>query len=373
LKALSLFEKTSTYSGIYIMFIVNRLQTLYFMLIMPTYLVQPYMIWGIIAIGILSHLNLVMLFKWLGSERSAKGFEGFVELFGSKWIRFFAFIGLIPIGMKIIVITIGYTELVQKFIFPSMDLKVLLGLIVALSAYVVSQGMEKTIRFVTVVFFIAAWIILVFIPVLYLPTAFPYDLFPLIPTDGSDSMWKKLLFLWSSLSGPEYLICLAPWLDLKRKERAFAYIANVISVFEYLFLFVVSLLFFGAAYLKEVQFPVVQIARYFQFPIFERIDVILISMQMFNFVFAIAIFLLCFYGAVRIATGRHQKKKSSTRFGLLILYLTIFTVMLIVVKLMWTDVFRQHVLISVQIWLGAFTYLVIPSLLLIANKRKGIA
>jgi hypothetical protein len=373
LKALSLFEKTSTYGGIYIMFIVNRLQTVYFMLVMPNYLVQPYMIWGIITVGILSHLNLALLFKWLGSERSAKGFEGFVELFGSKWIRFFAFIGLIPIGMKIIVITIGYAETVQKFIFPSMDLKVLLGLIVVLSAYVASQGMEKTIRFVTIVFFITAWNILVLIPLLYLHTSSLYDLFPLIPTDGTASVWQRLLFLWSCFSGPEYLICLAPWLDLQRKQRVFASIANALSVLEYLFLFVVSLLFFGAVYLKDVRLPVVQIARYLQFPIFERIDVILISMQMFNFVFAIAIFLLCFYGAVRIATGRHQKKKPCTRFGLLILYLTIFTVMLIVVKLMWTDVFRQHVLISIQIWLGALTYLVIPGLLLIANKRKGIA
>jgi hypothetical protein len=373
MKALALFEKTSTYGGITIMFIVNRLQTLYFMLIMPAFLVQPYMIWGIITVGLLSHLNLVLLFKWLGSKRSAKGFKGFVELFGSKWIRLFAFIVLIPICLKIIIFTIGYVEMIQKFIFPSMDLKVLLGLVVTLSAYVASQGMEKTIRFVTVVFFSVAWIVLFFIPVLYLPTASPHDLFPLIPTDGSDSVWKKLLFLWSSLSGPEYLICMAPWLDLQRKQRAFASIGNALSVLEYLILFIVSLLFFGAAYLKDVRFPVIQIGRYLQSPIFERIDVILISVHMFNLIYAIAIFLLCFYGAFRIAIGRHQKKKPSTRFGFLICYLTIFTVMLIVVKLIWTDVFRQNILISIQIWLGAFTYLIIPSLLLIANKRKGIA
>lgn len=326
--AFSLYDKTSTSSSVYVMFMVNRLQMLYFILIMPSHLVHPYMIWGIIAIGILSQINLTMLSKWVASDYSAKGYQGFVQLFGERMVRFFAFIGLFVILIKITVIALGYVEVVYQFIFPLMNTNWMILFILLISWYVAAQGMEKAIRFVVIAFLSTVWIILVYFPFFFPPIASLYDLYPLIPVDWSMHSWKGLLFIWSSLSGPEYLICLVPWLNSKQKMLKYLTIANAMSVLEYLLLFVASLLFFGSNYLSKSKFPVIDMIRYLQSPVFDRIDIILISVHMFHFVFAISIFLLYFYGAVRIIVGRLHEQ--TTRIGFMTSCITIFICMIIV-------------------------------------------
>ena len=72
---------------------------------MPTYLLQPFMIWGIVAMAIFSQLNIRLLCKWLESNYAKKGYQGFVELIGVRMVRLLTFIGLILILIKITVIT----------------------------------------------------------------------------------------------------------------------------------------------------------------------------------------------------------------------------------------------------------------------------
>jgi hypothetical protein len=367
--AFSLYDKTSSYNGVYVMFIVNRLQMIYFILMMPRYLVHPYMIWGIVAVGILSQLNLMILSKWFCSDFSAKGYQGFVELFGEGAVRFFTCLGVVPILLKITVVTLGYADLLHYFIFSTMDNKWLILFILLISCYVASLGMEKTIRFVVIVFLCAAWITFLFIPFFFPPIASLNRLYPLIPTAWSMDSWKGLLYLWSSFSGPEYLICIAPWLSSKQKLLKYVTIANAVTVSEYLYLFVASLLFYGSNRVSFFKYPIVHMSRYMQFPIFERIDVILISLEMFNFVFAISLFLLFLYGAGRIIVGRVNER--TTRVGFIATCLAIAVCTIFANQWSWRDTTGLNLLLTLQIWVGAFTYLLVPALLLITAKLKG--
>jgi hypothetical protein len=363
------FASSSTYSGVYVVFMVNRLQILFSILILPMYLVHSYMIWGIVAIGILSQLNLLILSKWFSSDFAAKGYNGFVELFGERTVRLFVIAGLFPILLNIVVNTLGYVQMVHTFIFPSMDNKWLILSIFLVGCYVAAKGMANTIRFVMIAFLSGAWIILLFLPLFFPPEASLYDLYPLVPTDWSIGPWKSWLALWSSFSGPEYLICLTTWLSPQQKIRKYLTLANAITVFEYVYLFVASLLFFGPHYLNAINFPVVHMGRYLQSPVIERIDTILLSIHMFNYVFAIAILLLCFYGAVRIILGRLHKQ--TTRTGYVSACLVILICMFIVDKWFWNATARENFWVTLQMWLGAFTYSLIPVFLLLAIKRKG--
>lgn len=367
--AFSLFEKTSTFGGVYVMLMVNRLQMLYFIIIMPSYLVQPYMIWGIVAMGILSQINLIMLSRWFASDYSQKGYQGFVELFGDRAVRFFAFAGLFLIVIKITTITLGYVEIIHKFIFPSMDKKWLILFILLISCYVAAQGMEKTIRFVVIAFLSSVWLILFYLPFFFPPIASLHDLFPLIPTDWSMHSWQALLLVWSSLSGPEYLICLVPWIAPKQRMLKYFTFANAMSVLEYLLLFVASILFFGSKYLSISNFPVVHMLRYLQSPVFERIDMILISIHMFHFVFAISLLLLLFYGAARIIVGRLPEQ--TTRSGFMSSWITILVWIMMVDQWFSRTGTELHFWEALQTWLGASTYFFVPAFLLVSIKRKG--
>lgn len=143
MKAFPLFDRTATFGGVYAMLMVNRLQLLFFVLVLPAYLVHSYMVWGIIALGILSQVNLWMLSKWFSTEYASQGYEGFVKLFGERTVRFAAMAGIALILVKISVITLGYVEIVHQFIFPWMNRNSLVLYTLLISGYMASKGMEK--------------------------------------------------------------------------------------------------------------------------------------------------------------------------------------------------------------------------------------
>lgn len=368
LSTLKLYARTSSHSGIYMLFLVNRMQMLFYILIMPLYLVHPYMLWAIVAVGLLSQLNLMVLSKWFASDFAAQGYEGFVRLFGRGTVRLFAVIGLLLLMVKITVITLGYVDIVNLFIFPSMDRNWLVLAIVASGCYVAVQGMEQTIRFIIIVILCSAWIVSVYIPFLLPPIASVHELYPLLPIEWTPHTWKGFLFIWSSMSGPEYLICIALWLNPRQSMVKYFTIGNAVTVVEYLILFIASLLFYGSNYLSKSHYPVVNMVRYLQSPVFERIDILLVSIHLFHFVFAISLFLLYFYGAIRMILGLRERKTS--RSGYLLSSAAFLTYMLIVNEWFWQAGTSQNNWTELQIWLGAGTYAAVPALLLLLARRK---
>ncbi|MBW7455135.1 spore germination protein [Paenibacillus sepulcri] len=362
------FEKKYTYSGVYAFLLINRIQILYYPLILPTYLIHPYMIWGIIGVGLISQFNLFLLSKWFSSEHSGLGYKGLVHLFGQGWLRLFAVIGLFLLIMKLSVITLGYVEILDTFIFPSMSSIWLTLSLLLVGFYIASYGLEKTIRFIVVVFLCSVWLIIVYIPFLLPPVAHLYDIYPLFPVDGIDSPWKSLLFIWSAFSGPEYLVCLSPWLKPQSRMLKSFTLANTLSIVEYLILFISSLFYFGSAYINKISYPILSMLRYLQYPVLERIDMFFITIHMLNFLFFISLFLLMIYGAGRISMGIHLKPTS--RMGFILCSLALYACMIAAYKWLWRTESSLNIMIVFEICSSALSYLLVPSLLLIAIKLK---
>ncbi|MEC0369125.1 spore gernimation protein [Paenibacillus chibensis] len=322
MKTLSLYNRTSNLGGIYFLLLVNRTQMHYFILIMPIYLVHSYMFWGIVVLGLLSQLNLMMLSKWFTSSYAAKGYQGFVQLFGKRMVQVFAILGFLIILLKISIITLGYVEMLHSFIYPSMNKKWLILMILLISLFVASHGMEKTLRFVVIAFLCGAWITIVFVPFFFFPSIANYrDLYPLLPTEWSGQSWQGLLFIWSAFSGSVYLA-----------------------------------------------FMLVYMGSYIQTSFLERIDYIFISFHMFNYVFDISILLLCFYGAGRIFMRKMNER--TTRIGLLSSWFVILISIILMNQWLWQTIPGQKMLLNIQIWLGAFVNLLVPTILFTAVKRK---
>jgi hypothetical protein len=366
----ALFDTTSSFHPFYMMLLVNRLQVLYFVLTMPMYLVYPFMIWGILAMGILSQINIMLLSKGISSSYAQKGYQGFVQLIGEPLVRIFAFIGLCIILIKMSVITLSYVDIIKQFIFPSLNSNWLIFAMLLTSFYIAAQGMDKTIRFVVIVFLSTGWIFLMFIPFFIPPFASLHDLYPLVPTEWSNHQWKGLLIVWSSLSGPEFLICLLPWLKPGKTTLKYLTIGNAFTVLEYMVLFIASLLFFGSNLLRINNFPILNMVRYLQTLIFERIDIILLSIHMFIFVYAGAIFMLCIYGAARILVGRTREQ--TTKMGFFTSSILIFIVMLTINHWFWepSEGIKLNDWQFLVVWLCATSFLIIPAILLIVTKLK---
>ncbi|PPA69172.1 GerAB/ArcD/ProY family transporter [Jeotgalibacillus proteolyticus] len=365
----SIFDKTSSLHSIYVTLMVNRIQMLYFVIILPVFLIYPYMIWVIILVGFLSQMSIFLLSKWFNSIYASKGYEGFAELLGERSVRVLAFIGLGLILLKITVITLGYVEITQHFIFPSLNTNWMILFILLICWYVGSLGMAPTIRFVVIAFLSTAWMVLLLVNFLFQPSNTIHDLFPLVPFDWTIESWKGVLFIFSALSGPEYLVLLAPWFNTRKKILKYMTIGNAFTIFEYLFLFIASLFFFGPHYLKEIRFPMMEVMRYMESPVFERIDMILISFYLINFVFAISIFILLFYGASRITLKK--SKEQTTKSGFAFCCSIVFICLFINNELFWKEATNQNILLELEIWAGALTYILIPLFLFTSLKRKG--
>ncbi|QHW29437.1 GerAB/ArcD/ProY family transporter [Paenibacillus rhizovicinus] len=368
MQALTLFRKTSHQeSGFYALFLTNRLQMLYYMIVMPSALVQPYMLLAIVAMGVASQLCLYMLSKWFATPCSAQGYQGYERLFGKTGIKVLALASLPLLLLKISFISISYAEIMHQFVFPSMDREWHIVFPFILSCYLALFGMENMVRFVTVVFIGTIWIFFMYIPYFLLQSNSIHDLYPLIPVGPEPFAWKSLLIVFSSFSGPEFLIAISYWLNPQRKMLKYLTIANAISIGEYLFISIASLLFFGSKYLPTIKYPNVEIGRYLQSPIFERVDIILISAYMFSFLYSIALFVLMIYGASRLLV---KMRTSTTRIGLIVSGCAAMAVTLTISKWFWEPGLQQDFWLDLQMWTGSATYLLVPLLVWIAIKRK---
>jgi hypothetical protein len=370
MEALQLFNKNATYNGFYVMLMVNRLQMLYFFFIMPRFLIHPYMIWVLVAVGILSQLNLLLLSKWFSTHFSSKGYNGFVQLFGKKLVRILSFIGLFFILLKLFVVMLGFSEIVQIFMFPSTDSNWLIFFILLSSLYVAGKGVEKTIRFVVISFLCTFWMFLFFAFFFLSPIAQLSDLYPIIPMEWNRDSWKGIFLILSSFSGPEFLVFLGPWFKTNNKTFRYLSYGNALTVIEYVFLYMASLFYFGSNYLSKNQFPIVNMARYFQNPVIERIDMVMLSLELFNIVFTVSIFLLLFYGASKIAFGKIEKPPS--RVGFIFSVFLIFIGMILVNELIWKSGEKQVILLNLQILAGSLSYLVVPIVIIMIMKIKGV-
>ena len=370
IKPLQIFEKSPNKSGPYLIFLVNRIQVLYMPLIFQKYLIHPYMIVVIIGIGFVSQLNLYILSKCWKSKYFTEGAEGISKLFGKRMIRLYAFVGLFFIFIKIAIFTLGYSDIIHQYIFPSINSNWIILFVFLTSLYLASKGMEKTLQFVVIVILSMFWIVIIFIPFLFVPMSSIHDLYPLIPTDPAMFSWKGVLLIWASLSGPEYLIFLKPWLTNDKRQFMYFTIGNMISVLEYLLLFIAAILFFGSNYLSKTLYPTIDMIEYLQSPVFERMDIIVISIYLFYIVFALALFLLFFYGLSRIAFAKWNLQ--TTRKGYLFCAAVILSCLLILYNFLWKFTYKGFFWLAFEIVLCSLSYLIIPITLWIAVKRKKV-
>lgn len=367
MKPISLFQKNTTIKAVTVFFISNRFQVIFFLLVFPQYIAHSYMIWFIIALGILSQGNLYILSKWISSSYSTKGYAGFIELFGEWKVRILTAVALLPILVKLSVLTINFASTTLYYIFPSVNPSWLIFVFLLMSMYVAIRGMENTIRFSIIAFFTVIWIILLFLPFYFPPNAAWINLFPLTHS-WSQQTWKGILFIWATLSGPEYMICLIPWLKQDQKIVKYMTWANIVTVLELLIVLIASLLFYGHHYLLLIKYPYIEMTRYLQNPIFERIDIVLIAFYLFHLVFMVSILLLILYGAMRIIFKKVSKE--TTRKGFLITCVITTALIIFLNQFLWTNERQYKTWMNIEVVMSGFTYLFIPSFLVICSKIK---
>ena len=353
-------------------FFVNRFQIVYYILFLPQVLVYPHMVWLIVIVAILSHFNLWMLSRWLGTEEARLGHAGFVRLFGTAAVRLLALLGIGVILLQSTVITLGYVRVVHQVLFSSMNELTLVFFLGVASFYLASLGIIPTGRFAILAFVGSVWTVFLYFQFLFPPDAEYMHLLPLFP-DGMPEAWPaKFLTVWAAFAGPEYLAFAGKYFS--RAGGLFRPLAlgNAVTASEYILFLIITTMFFGSEFLRMIDLPVVEIIRYIELPFFERLEMIIIPVHMLPFVFVNALFIHYLHDAARAVMNIAHKPKST--FGLFLAALLLVIFMYVFGKHFWVTETDEKWWSNVYLWVSSTTYAVIPSFLALAahfrKKRK---
>lgn len=351
--------------------LINRFQVDYFLLLLPSMLVAPHMIWLILAAGLLAGLQVYGMGKYLDAAGTVSLKKRFAALSENLWVRLMMIAACAVITLKLTIFLRGYAGLVHQYLFPTANTKLFISLIVIGSFLLAKGGLSSTIRFSVIAFIATFFILLLFVHFLFPTNANYYHLLPLLPQEGTDYSWKSLFTLWSLHGGPEYILALTIWAE-KKRITPYLLTGHTLTTLEYVFIFTATLLFFGPSYLQTLQFPVIGLIRYVQLPFFERIEMFVISLYMTTHILICSILVLLMYGAVRILFKRMHKP--TTMRGLFAVHVVLLIYLFIADTLFLSTELTQTIWEKIHLIVSGITFLIVPFLVmfLLRNRKKVV-
>ncbi|MGG4551328.1 GerAB/ArcD/ProY family transporter [Paenibacillus humicus] len=311
-----LFSISAPFGFLSLAFWANRMQTVYYLLYLPSVLAEPVMIGLILLAAGCSHLNILMIARCFAWKETPGGYLGIVRTLGSAVSFLFLLAGLFSVLMKGIVLMMGYVDIVHHILFPALHATLFGILLLCACVYLARLGMEKT-----------------------------------------KGDWQTFLTIWAAFSGPEYMLALPKEAVDAKKLKTALISANAFTAFEYIFFFVICLTVYGSDYLQRQDLPIVDLIRYIQLSFAERLEMILIPAYAISVVYVVAILLLYAAGAIQ-CLARSRLSAGRAPFWLAFLMMLLLTWM--AGRWIWPDEWKAKEWITWLSWLDASTYTVLP-------------
>lgn len=370
-RSTDLFSIPRPFGLLSIAFWANRMQTLYYILYVPSLLAEPITVGFILLAAVCSHLNILLISRHFAKTETPGGYLGMVRRFGPAITYLFVLSGLVAVLLKSTVLIMGYVDIVQNSLFPALNLTMLAILQLCICAYLARLGLDMSVRFAILALIGTIWCVAFYVTFLFQPAADYRHLFPLVPGLLPDGAWNAFLAIWAAFAGPEYLLAL-PQEALEPKILKKGLVAaNAFTALEYIFFSAISLSFYGPEYLRRQSLPIVDMIRYIQLPFVERLEMLIVTAYAISVVYVVAILLLYATGALAWLTGRHSpvgKAYLWVSFGLMVLLIWIAG------HWFWPDEWNTKQWIFWLSWQDALTYTVLPAGFLLAgwinNRRK---
>ncbi|KMJ59579.1 hypothetical protein AB685_01505 [Bacillus sp. LL01] len=351
-------------NGWLLVFVVNRLQVGYTVLLLPTQLVSGANYWIIVLAFILSQINLFLISKWL-NNRNGSGPIKLESLLPKPILYPFVIIGLPILFIKFAVIIIGYTKIIQIYLLPEQKQSIILVVLLAVIAYLTSKGVHALTRFAFLAFLFSGWILFAYLQFFFSPNVSIREFFPLIDGFNADRDIYNFIYVFSAFSGPELILFLKNWMRGDKKTYKFLTIGNTLTFVEYSLLFFLAVLFYGSDYLKKVEYPLVTMAKYIQTPYIDRLEMFIIPFYTFPLIFSLS--LVCLY----LYKGLHYTmrfKENDISFFTFIIFIGIITIF--VQNNYWEESFQERMWISYYIYTTAILYSLLPLGFLTIKRMK---
>lgn len=344
-------------------FVVNRLQVGYTLLLLPTQLISGDNYWILLLGFVISQVNLFFISRWITYKKSDKEKKG--GALSKLFINLTLAAGVGFLLIKLLVIIIGYAKVIQLYLLRYdriISIIIVLGILVV---YLTYQGIQNITRFSVYSFIFSAWIILFYIQVLFAPASTFNDFIPIWNGFSVEKDISKLFYILSAFSGPELILLLPKGVLPTKKVFTYFTIGNTLTLLEFSFFFYLSVIFFGQNYLEKVEYPLVSMARYMQLPITDRLEMFIISFFMFPLIFS-----LSFVNFFIFKGFLYTFKTKLNNITYIIYSFCLIWIILFVENKYWAESDQSKIWLNYYVYLTALVYTVIPLVLFIIKKVK---
>ncbi|MGP4106532.1 GerAB/ArcD/ProY family transporter [Virgibacillus sp. L01] len=262
-------------------------------------------------------LVLFVMFRILEQYKSADIFGIQVDIFG-KWLgKLLGTIYIIYFTAALLSVILTYIDVVRVFIFPEISSLILAVLLVSLIIYCIYGGIRVIIGVVFIFFFSAHWLLfLLYEPLIRMDMTHFQPFFQASFTE----LLKGARATAFSFAGFEILFLIYPFIQNKERAKFPAYFGAFWS-FGLLFIATtISIGYFSAIQLKELEWSVLSLFKIVSLPFVERFDYIVVAeWMMVALPNMILLMWAITYGMKRMYKVQQKKTLFITSFILLIL------------------------------------------------------
>ncbi|WP_223701930.1 GerAB/ArcD/ProY family transporter [Sutcliffiella deserti] len=211
----------------------------------------------------------------LRSYKDKDLFDIHVNLFGKFFGNVLNMLYILYILAALLSIIIGYTEIVQAWIFPDMKSWIISTFILILTIYGVYGGIRTIAGVSFITFFLAIWLVLlIYEPIRYMDWTNFLPILEASPKDILKGAYKTSF----TVLGLEILFFVYPYIRNKDKVHFFAQIAVFGSFFLILLLTIVAIGYYSGEQLEKTIWATLSLFKIIQFPNLERFEFFAVSM-----------------------------------------------------------------------------------------------
>ncbi|MFP5108087.1 GerAB/ArcD/ProY family transporter [Neobacillus sp. C211] len=259
---------------------------------------------GVLLAGVFVQVFIWLVYKLLGSA------EGDIvdvhsKVFGKIIGSFFSFIIMFYYWLASVSVLLGFIEIIQVWMFPTLPSWILSSLILVSVYYCVSGGFRVVVG-ISFLSFIFPQIILIVLYIFPFKEAHFTNLLPIMNHSFRD-MLDAIKSSMYTLAGTESLLMFYPFIRDPKSSKKYAHLAVLFTTLLYTLSAIVSFTFYSEKQLKETIWPELSLIKIIRLSYLERFEYLYISMYLIIVSALLALLLWCSTRGLKRIFKRKQK------------------------------------------------------------------
>ncbi|TQK49624.1 spore germination protein (amino acid permease) [Brevibacillus sp. AG162] len=232
---------------------------------------------SVLMAGIVTHVTIWVILKTLKRYPSADLYGIHQEVYGKHLGAFLSLFYILYFFLSATIILRGYVEVVQTWVFPKLATWVLTAIILFLAWYTILGGIRIIAGYIFFSVSVAIWLV----GDLFFPLRFAeWDYLRPVLEANIGQLLKGMIGMSLSTIGFEVLYAVYPFVQDKERLNRGAQFGALTTNLIYLFVMIVSLVFFSQGQLMRTIWPTLNLKKMVYFPILERFELVAISIWM---------------------------------------------------------------------------------------------